>query len=228
LTSKIHALAKNQKRPQCRNSGATQISDEANANKLFVKPSDMSGPSPSSRTCLMRTLCFMDLENVGKAFRNCCLRASSGQTRIGLWIFICHWLPPETDTTALELKCKPLSTSPDYTRIGHPPLLPQSNRWSVKTNLRTKQSRGIEKPRPDTSRVGFDFDLDFEISSIPDEITLFSFGEPKQKSDRKRCRSRERSIAISRAGSDRLMQERKSETRDQRLQALSSRTRSFK
>jgi hypothetical protein len=59
---------------------------------------------------LMRTLCFMhmEMENVRKTCRDCCLRTISSQERIGLWIFIQHRLPNETYITALRLKCKQL------------------------------------------------------------------------------------------------------------------------
>jgi hypothetical protein len=30
----------------------------------------------------------IDMENIRKTFRNCCIRAISSQTRIGMWIFI--------------------------------------------------------------------------------------------------------------------------------------------
>jgi hypothetical protein len=73
-----------------------------------------------SRRYLMRILCSMDIENVRKTFRNCCLRAISSQTRIGLWIFISHWLPFETYITALELKCKQFPKCPYSTLIEHP------------------------------------------------------------------------------------------------------------
>jgi hypothetical protein len=46
------------------------------------------------------------MEHVWKTFKNCCLRVISSQTRIGLRIFIWHWLPSEIYITAFKLKCK--------------------------------------------------------------------------------------------------------------------------
>jgi hypothetical protein len=67
----------------------------------------------------MRTLCSMDIENAGKTFRNWDLRALSFQTRIGMGIFISHWLRPETCITALELKSKQFPKYSYGKLIGH-------------------------------------------------------------------------------------------------------------
>jgi hypothetical protein len=90
----------------------------------------------------MRILCSLDMQNLRKRFRNCCLRTISCQTRIHPWIFIWHWLPSETHITALEVKCKQLRKCPSWQDKRHPlwnslhdgPALPsQLNTW-IKQN----------------------------------------------------------------------------------------------